>query len=716
MAIINGDNQNNILTGTSSNDQIYGFGGDDELIGGDGNDYLDGGEGNDVFIGGAGQDTFVIDVESTTATNEIKDFQLGVDQIDLTKVGIADLATVQILLDSFNAGASNSVFGFYRNDGARVTIIDAVSKYDFSAANFIFSTAVSNDNLTGSNGQDDLFGGLGNDTVAGGLGNDRLFGEQGNDILYGNDGNDQLYGGAGNDQLFGGTGNDYLYGGDGNDLIDGGPGSDVMTGGAGNDTFVVSAEPGPPNSSVTQDTITDFNVTQDKLDVSSLGISDFGAIEAISSVINFSNYLALVYTINGNQSHLLLNTILPGDLNASDFLFSTVTANEKIIGTVPGSDLFGGLGNDTLIGTTNGGGNIAPDRLFGGGGNDVLYGYNPISATSNVNNSNDLLYGGDGNDQLFGGGGNDLLSGGNGNDTLTGGGGADTLDGGGGINTASYLDSPAAVAIVLWNGSATGGNATGDFLINIQNLIGSAGDDTLLGDAQNNVIDGAGGNDHLNGEGGINTVSYASANAGVTVNLGLGGGQNTGGAGTDTLLNFANLSGSNFNDHLAGNSGNNVLTGGAGSDVLTGGAGNDSFVFTSKIGTDTVTDFSHGADKLLFSQAGLAIGNGNTVVNGGVVIPSGSGGFANSAELVIMQQNIAGNINTTSAANLIGSASAAYTLGQTALFAVDNGTATGVFLFTSANTDAKVTAGELVQIALIGNTASTALADYGFVG
>ena len=48
-----------------------------------------------------------------------------------------------------------------------------------------------------------------------------------------------------------------------------------------------------------------------------------------------------------------------------------------------------------------------------------------------------------------------------------------------------------------------------------------------------------------------------------------------GGAGSDTVSNFENLTGSSFNDTLAGTAGANVIEGGAGNDVVTGGAGDD---------------------------------------------------------------------------------------------------------------------------------------------
>ncbi len=82
--------------------------------------------------------------------------------------------------------------------------------------------------------------------------------------------------------------------------------------------------------------------------------------------------------------------------------------------------------------------------------------------------------------------GNDILLGGAGNDTLIGGGGADSLQGGAGVDTADYSGSAAPVTVNLTTGTGSGGDAQGDTLTGVDNLIGSFGDDSLTGDAGNN--------------------------------------------------------------------------------------------------------------------------------------------------------------------------------------------------------------------------------------
>lgn len=157
----------------------------------------------------------------------------------------------------------------------------------------------------------------------------------------------------------------------------------------------------------------------------------------------------------------------------------------------------------------------------------------------------------------------------------------DRIDGAGDSDTVSYNSPNAANGSVVINLSIAGPQNTGgsgvDELISIENIIGSSFADRIMGNTGANVIDGGSGsaNDYLDGAGGMDTVSYASAGAGVTVSLAIAGLQNTFGAGTDTLLNFENLSGSKFADVLSGNAGSNVISGGDGGDVIKGSAGTD---------------------------------------------------------------------------------------------------------------------------------------------
>jgi Ca2+-binding RTX toxin-like protein len=104
-----------------------------------------------------------------------------------------------------------------------------------------------------------------NDTIIGNSANNYLSGNDGNDSLYGNAGNDYLDGGIGNDKLSGKTGVDTLVGSMGSDRLVGGFGTDILTGGAGADRFIRKY------SYTGVDTITDFNVAEDRFSVSASG-------------------------------------------------------------------------------------------------------------------------------------------------------------------------------------------------------------------------------------------------------------------------------------------------------------------------------------------------------------------------------------------------------------------------------------------------------------
>ncbi|WYL99987.1 MAG: DUF4347 domain-containing protein [Gloeotrichia echinulata CP02] len=107
------------------------------------------------------------------------------------------------------------------------------------------------------------------------------------------------------------------------------------------------------------------------------------------------------------------------------------------------------------------------------------------------------------------------------------------------------------------------------------------------------------------------------------------------------------LNGSNTRDPLTGSAGNDYITGSVGAKTLTGGAGNDYFIYNSlrDVG-HTITDFTVGSDKLVFTQLldSLVTGgyNGtNAIADGYVKIVQGS--TANSAVVQIDRDGISGS-------------------------------------------------------------------------
>lgn len=265
-----------------------------------------------------------------------------------------------------------------------------------------------------------------------------------------------------------------------------------------------------------------------------------------------------------------------GIASSGDAQGDTLTSIENLIGSSSGDRFFGDGGTNDLD---------------GGAGNDVIW----------ARGGDDHVVGGGGADRLIGQAGNDILDDGfgdddlqgrDGGDTLIGGAGADMLDGGGGTDTADYSGSALTVAIDLQNGIASSGDAQGDTLASIENLIGSSKGDRFFGDGGVNEIDGGAGNDVIWGRSGNDILN--------------------GDGGADKLVGQTGndiLDGGFGNDFLEGRDGRDTLIGARGNDTLTGGTSFDTFVFSGNWDDDTVTDFEDGKDLLDFSSSGLSFGD-----------------------------------------------------------------------------------------------------------
>lgn len=189
--------------------------------------------------------------------------------------------------------------------------------------------------------------------------------------------------------------------------------------------------------------------------------------------------------------------------------------------------------------------------------------------------------------------------GGAGNDLIIGNAVANVLNGGAGIDTASYRDATAGVAASLLTMSGSAGDAAGDTFVNIERLEGSGFADTLTGGNGDDWMGGLAGADSLFGNAGADSLYGGAGND--TLDGGNGNDLLDGGADADLLRGGNNddaLLGGAGNDTLDGGSGSDRLNGGIGDDVLTGGVGNDVFVIADLGGNDRVTDFRSGQDKI----------------------------------------------------------------------------------------------------------------------
>jgi len=348
------------------------------------------------------------------------------------------------------------------------------------------------------------------------------------------------------------------------------------------------------------------------------------------------------------------------------------------------------------------------------------------------------IEGGGGNDELQGGDADDRLDGGAGNDTLNGGTGADTLIGGRG-NDAYWVDNLNDLIIeaskkageidtvhseVSWRLDA-----------NLENLIlagtasingtGNTLANSLSGNDADNVLDGKAGADTLIG--GLGNDTYLIDNTrdriveSSTISSEIDTVQSSIswklGVNLEQLVltgtRAINGTGNDLGNTLTGNAAANILNGQAGNDILSGGGGTDRFILDSLTGSDFISDLISGIDKLVLDNSGLGgLGDKDSRLEGALLRES-AGGFSNKAELVVFSDDINGSISATSASEQIGSASSAYVVGDTRIFAVDNGSQTAVYLFKAQDANAIVDSNELKLLGIL-NTAQTALGDYLF--
>lgn len=483
---------NDFLNGGNGNDQLFGMGGDDgfQFLVGDGNDYIDGGDGQDYL--------------------ELR--------------GTAGPATIDLnLTTSQNTGT-----------------------YGFDT--FVNIEAI--------------YGSLGNDTFSAHQNGSLLFGSNGDDTLIGRNGNDTLGGGLGADTVSGGDGNDNIqhYIGDttAGDSLDGGDGIDLLTmfgqSGAVFDfrdfttlanmetIYFAAAAGGEALVHMNSDQFNANNFTTVSSEARDSSNNVTFQIYMTTSTLDLSN---LVFDANWTFRDDIQVTgtsaaeMITGTTNRNN-TFDAGGGNDILVGGDAQDFFDGGAGNDELYGGASG------DFLEGGGGSDDLFGGDGFdfatysSSTNRViinmatnsfagghatgdtfdsiegvtgsqfgdtitgDGAGNVLRGNGGNDVLSGFSGNDTIEGGSGNDFITGGAGADRLFGGSGnSDVARYVGSNAGVNIDLGAGTASGGHAEGDLLVDIEFLFGSSHNDVLSGDHNNNWLFGDGGNDTLDGAGGI---------------------------------------------------------------------------------------------------------------------------------------------------------------------------------------------------------------------
>lgn len=444
MAVINGDDLDNILLGGAGDDVLNGFAGADTLDGGAGRDLLDGGAGDDLLVvragdsaeGGAGDDFLRVEESLPAALAGGAGWDrlaFGASWLDISG---ASLSGIERLMSNFTAltatqlAAFREVGGFHeraafggltltRGGAAEVTLVGPLvsfTAYGSAEADvLVFAPSY--------RGRLDVLAGSGDDRITGAMGNDFLYGADGDDVLRGHCGDDTLDGGGGADILNGGWGNDRLIVRAG-DRASGSAGDDVFSieedgalaldGGAGVDTIETANSAGRDISGVRLAGIERLAASEIQLTAAQLG--------------GFRQVLGWSETATAGSAHL--------------------TA--------------GGTATVTL------GAAVTAFALTGSGAAETLTFQSAAAARIAVaaGDGDDALTGAGGADDLAGEGGDDRLAGLGGDDRLTGGAGADRLTGGAGADVFVYAaaeDSLAASADAI-AGFEGAGAAGGDVI------------------------------------------------------------------------------------------------------------------------------------------------------------------------------------------------------------------------------------------------------------
>ncbi len=543
---ISGSLFDDILTGDSSTNTIIGNLGNDTLFGLDGDDTLMGESGDDTLMGGVGNDRLIggsgsdsVDYSASSALNLSLRDESAVSLSD----GIDTLESIENIIassydDTIEGNSSNNIL--VGGDG------EDLLTFENAMGSVHVDLGVTEEQDTSSDGKDKI---IGFENLEGSIYSDILIGDDsinkidanlGDDTIKGGGGDDILDGNIGSDLIFGEIGNDTIDGGVGNDIIDGGIGDDTLDGGLNDDTFIASEGKDIIDGGSGEDSV------------------DYTLSKAVNVTLDGANSATVSIDMINDDSIKNIENII-----GSSF-------DDYIMGDSFDNKLIGNSGDDTLDGYTG------ADRLEGGSGDDTIKG-------------------GVGDDSLYGNSGNDILSGGEGDDFIDGGLGEDSI---------SFLSSSSDIKVTLRETNAQNtGDSTGiDTIYNIENVIGSAHNDTIEGDSGDNILDGGLG---------IDTLSFKSALSGVNIDLGITTKQNTIGDGEDTFIGFENLIGSLKEDTLKGDSENNVIHGESaddiiytsdGNDRLFGDSGNDQFIAGLSDGTDTLDGGSGSGDEVDYSN------------------------------------------------------------------------------------------------------------------
>ncbi|HLD68564.1 MAG TPA: hypothetical protein VJA19_21290, partial [Pseudomonas sp.] len=464
------------------------------------------------------------------------------------------------------------------------------------------------------------------------------------DVTQGQAGNDTLVGTDEADIIDGGAGDDWINGGEGADVLGGGAGMDVLLGGGGDDTLLVTGQDmqadyfngGPGHDQVLggdDDDVIRLHQFIDDMRVELIdGRGGKNRIEgtADKDALNFSDTeLRNIELIDG----------LAGD----DIIYGS-QGNDVIRGGADNDQLYGNDGDDNFLfegdqGVDSVSGGEGVDRILGSPGDDWirLKGIDAQMAVEFIDGGEGLNYlTGDAGDnsldlrettlsaiaRIDGLEGADSIAGSQGSDVIQGGPGDDTLYGFGGDDLFVMLGSNAGFDLLSGGEDRDG-------------LKGGAGDDVFGlqafgGEYRVEWIDGDGGFNRILGGALDNTFDFRETRLIGINEIDLG-------AGDDSVF------GSSEADVLVGGPGNDQLFGGAGNDSYRFGPG-DGMDYVRDLGLPAdfdrlLLDVPFGPERIWLKSVGhdlhvMLLGSADLVVLAGVQGPEQTDIEQNRIELI----------------------------------------------------------------------------------
>ncbi|MCC0022601.1 MAG: M10 family metallopeptidase C-terminal domain-containing protein [Hyphomicrobiaceae bacterium] len=276
---IHGDTDAETIVGSNGSDLIFGGGGLDNLNGGFGDDsfsFFATDFGAATIDGGEGADKITLDCSEDT------NFDLrGIDIGSIEQVYVLNRypAAVTVELEAAQFGAT----GFSEDLSIRASFSRNVS---------LTIHVGPNETIDASGLQFLSWSFGGGVTFIGSEGKETIVATAEDDVIEGRGDDDILSGGNGNDDVSGGAGDDELSGGEGADLIVGGEGDDSLTGGQGYDRFLFAANEG-------SDTIFDFQIGVDRLDLKAFSFSSSGEALSHFSELGTANDDMVLFSFSG---------------------------------------------------------------------------------------------------------------------------------------------------------------------------------------------------------------------------------------------------------------------------------------------------------------------------------------------------------------------------------------------------------------------------------